>query len=142
MNFFTTRLDTSVTRVLDEREACVCILVACASADGVASEKETERLVFTLHSLHLPSDIGDVVNRAVARFNAIGGAAALIDACAFSIPQNTRLPLFVACMDIILSKRLIKQEEAEILLYLKATFGVTDDFFQKCAEVLEVKNRF
>lgn len=129
--------------IRDEREAAAAILVACMAADGTTSPDEAQALAIIIKFSHLfdGMDIRAVVEQAENNYNLAGGAAAVIDACAFSIPEKTRLPLFVACMDIVLAKGLVEGKEAEILLYLKGVFRVSDKLFQHCAEVLTLKNR-
>ena len=140
-NFFQS---TPVTiKINDEREAYASILLACMESDGDLSEEEKTSFYMSLKSRPLFSslDIVELISKAVNNINKIGSSAGVIDAAAGAITVNTKLALFINCVDIILSDGQVTKQEEEILDYIKSKFGVDDTFASTVIQILLIKNK-
>ncbi len=72
-------------------------------------------------------------------FEQAGSPAALIDAAIGAIREQTRLPLFYHCLDVILADGVVTPQENKIFQYLKGKFKVEDEIAWKAMEVLVAK---
>jgi uncharacterized tellurite resistance protein B-like protein len=75
-----------------------------------------------------------------ALYEQLGSPEALVDAAADMIREQTRLPLFYHCLDVIMADGLVTPSEHRIFLYLKKKFGIDDELATEALEVLLVKN--
>jgi len=74
-------------------------------------------------------------------FEKAGSSAALIDAAIGAIREQTRLPLFYHCLDVILADGVVTPEENKVFQYLTGRFKVDEEVAFNALEVLVVKNQ-
>lgn len=129
--------------ITNEREAYASVLLACMFTDG--SDSDEERMFFismvSARPLFSGYDVVELYQRCFDYYRKAGNAASLIDACVGAITDKTRMPLFVNCVDLILSDGQVTSEEEQILDYLKGKFNVSDTDAQKVTDVLIMKNK-
>jgi hypothetical protein len=58
-----------------------------------------------------------------------------------AIREQTRMPLFYQCLDVILSNGLVTPQEHKVFQYLKGKFRVDDQTAFTALDVLMVKNQ-
>jgi hypothetical protein len=145
MDFFSTAKKTasSASPITDEAEACACVLIACLRANELDGDSENAAFYTAIHSRNVfkGHDASGLVATAGHYFEQYGSSAALIDAAIGAIRDQTRIPLFFHCLDVMLSDGLVTPTEHKIFLYLKKKFKVDDDLAAQGLEVLLEKNK-
>lgn len=129
--------------ITDEAEACAAVLLACHRADEINGEGGKSAFLTTLKSrnIFIGSDPAILVETAGRYFEQAGSSAALIDVAIGTIREQTRLPLFYHCLDMILADGVVTPQEHLVFQYLKGKFKVDDELAWKAMEVLVVKNQ-
>lgn len=130
-------------RIADEAEACAAVLMACLRANELDSDAENAAFYTTIQSRNIfkGHDAAALVATAGQYYEQAGSPAALIDAAIGAIREQTRLPLFYHCLDVILADGVVTPKEHEVFRYLKGKFRVDDDLAGKALEVLVEKNK-
>ncbi len=143
VNFFSPSSATARLRITDEAEACAAVLMACHRANEIHGEDENIALQTTLKSrnIFIGKDPQALVAAAAQYFEAAGSPAALIDAAIGAIREQTRLPLFYHCLDVILADGLVTPQEHKVFQYLTGKFKVDEEVAFNALEVLMVKNQ-
>lgn len=129
--------------IADETEACTAVLVACLHANELYGMTENAAFHATIRNRNIfkGRDAADLIAGAENRYEQAGSPAALIDAAIGAIREQTRLPLFYQCLDVILADGLVTPREHKIIQYLKGKFKVNGADLEKGLEVLLAKNR-
>jgi len=129
--------------ITDEAEACAAVLLACRRADEINGPGGTAAFLSTLKSrnIFIGSDPHNLVETVGRYFEQAGSSAALIDASMGAIREQTRLPLFYHCLDMILADGVVTPQEHKIFLYLKGKFKVEDEVAFNAMDVLVIKNQ-
>ncbi|MBL7827711.1 MAG: hypothetical protein JNJ57_13860, partial [Saprospiraceae bacterium] len=126
MEFFpaTSAAPKAVSTINDEAEACAAVLFACLRANELDSEAENAVFQTAIQSrnIFLGRDANQLITAAAAHLEQYGNGATLIDAAIGAIREQTKLPLFFHCLDVILSDGLVTPQEHKIFLYLKKQF--------------------
>ena len=127
----------------NEAEACAAVLMACMRANELGEFAENATFYTTIKSRNIfkGHDAAALLFAAEQACEAAGSPVALIDAAIGSIREQTRIPLFVQCLDVILADGLVTPREHQVFQYLTKKFGVGSDFASKTLEVLLAKNR-
>lgn len=145
MDFFAASTDTKQNplHIVDEAEACAAVLLACLRANELDSDENNAAFYTTIKSrnVFLGYDPEKLVATAAKQFVQAGSPAALIDAAIGAIREQTRLPLFYHCLDVILADGVVTPRENEVYHYLKRKFHVEEDLAWKALEVLLAKNK-
>lgn len=145
VDFFHTRTESDhpPLRITDEAEACAAVLMACLRANELDSEAENAAFHTAIKSrnIFIGHDAAALIETAGRHFEQAGSPAALIDAAIGAIREQTRLPLFYHCLDVILADGLVTPQEDKVFQYLKGKFKVGDETAWKALEVLIVKNQ-
>ncbi len=145
VDFFHTPPNThpSSVYITDEAEACAAVLVACLRSNELDGMTENTTFFNTIKSRNIFKgyDGASLIEIAGEYYAQAGSPAALIDAAIGAIREQTRLPLFYHCLDVILSDGLVTPQEHKIFQYLKGKFKVADELAWKAMEVLVVKNQ-
>jgi hypothetical protein len=143
IDFFQTSSEKPALHIQDEAEACAAVLMACLRANELDSDAENAAFLTTIRSrnIFIGHDPVALIEGAAARYEQAGSPAALIDAAIGAIREQTRLPLFFHCADVILSDGLVTPREHRVFQYLKARFRVDDDMASKALEVLLLKGQ-
>ena len=130
-------------RITDEAEACAAVLLACRRADEITGDMENAAYLATIRSrnIFIGKDPDALIAAAESYYQQTGSPAALIDAAIGAIREQTRLPLFYHCLDVILSNGLVTPREHQLVQYLKGKFRVDDETAFRALEVLVGKNR-
>jgi uncharacterized tellurite resistance protein B-like protein len=133
----------SALKIADEAEACAAVLVACLHSDELygMTENAAFQAVIESRNIFKGRDAKALVAQAEQNYEQAGSPAALIDAAIGAIREQTRLPLFYHCLDVILADGLVTPQEHKIFQYLKGKFKVGDAAAEKGLEVLLAKNR-
>lgn len=141
--FSTPPISNAALRIDDEAEACAAVLFACRRADEIEGPGGGSAFLNTLSSrnIFIGSDPQALINRASQYFEQAGSSAALIDAAMGGIREQTRLPLFYHCLDLMLADGVVTPQEHKIFQYLKGKFKVDEDTAFRALDVLVVKNR-
>lgn len=126
-----------------EAEACAAVLVACLHANELYGMTENAAFHATIRNRNIfkGRDAQELVAGAERHYEQAGGSAALIDAAIGAIREQTRLPLFYQCLDMILADGLVTPREHKIIQYLKGKFKVGNEDMEKGLEVLLQKNQ-
>ena len=132
---------TASPLVLNEAEACAAVLLACVRANEIDDGSENavyagtirNRNIFIVYYHRLLTDIGTEL------YDQLGRPEALVDAAADMIREQTRLPLFYHCLDVIMADGLVTPSEHRIFLHLKKKFGIDEELATEALEVLLVK---
>lgn len=127
----------------DEVEACAAVLVACLHANELygMTENTAFHAAIQHRNIFKGRDPQTLMADAEVRYEQAGSPATLIDTAIGAIREQTRLPLFYQCLDLILSDGLVTPRENEIIRYLKTRFAVPAAAVELGLEVLLVKNR-
>lgn len=146
LDFFLSRpavADRAPLRITDEAEACAAVLMACLHANELNADAENVAFHTTVRSRNIFKgyDSAALIATAEEYYKQAGGPAALINAAIGAIREQTRLPLFCHCLDVILSDGLVTPREHEVFQYLKGKFKVDGPTAEKALEVLLAKNR-
>ena len=139
----TTKAKVQALKIENEAAACAAVLLACRRADEIQGEEENTAFLTTIRSrnIFIGTDPEMLLVKAGQYLDEAGSAAALIDAAMGAIREQTRMPLFYHCLDVILSNGLVTPREHEVFEYLKGKFKVDDETAFKALEVLLVKNQ-
>lgn len=145
MDFFASPADTGKAslHIVDEAEACAAVLIACLRANELDEDENNAAFYTTIKSrnVFLGYDPDKLVATAAKQFRQAGSPSALIDAAIGAIREQTRLPLFFHCLDVILADGVVTPRENEVYHYLKRKFKVEEDLAWKALEVLLAKNK-
>lgn len=145
MDFFHTPASAKPTslKITDEAEACAAVLEACLRANELESGEENPAFVTSIKSRNIfkGRDAEALIALAGEYFEQAGSSAALIDVAIGAIREQTRLPLFYHCLDVILSDGLVTPREHKVIQYLKGKFKVEEELVWKAMEVLVAKNQ-
>jgi len=146
LDFFRTRpsaADRAPFHITDEAEACAAVLMACLRANELDADAENAAFYTTIGSRNIfkGHDASALVASAGQYFEQAGSPAALIEAAIGAIREQTRLPLFYHCLDVILADGIVTPKEHEVVQYLKGRFKVEDEIVWKAMEVLVAKNQ-
>ncbi|MBP6826483.1 MAG: TerB family tellurite resistance protein [Saprospiraceae bacterium] len=145
VDFFSTRpaAEPSPLRISDEAEACAAVLMACLRANELDSDEENAAFYTTIRSRNIFKgyDAAALVETAGRYFGQAGSPERLIDAAIGAIRDQTRLPLFYHCLDVILADGVVTPREHKVFQYLKGRFKVDDETAWKALELLVVKNQ-
>ncbi|MBL7804268.1 MAG: hypothetical protein JNL02_11070 [Saprospiraceae bacterium] len=130
-------------QITDEAEACAAILTACLRANELDGMPENAVFHTTIRSRNIFQGYDpDTLLTSVGKyFERAGSPKALIDASVGAIREQTRLPLFYHCLDVILSDGLVTPTEHKVFQYLKARLKVEDEDAFRAMDVLVVKNQ-
>jgi hypothetical protein len=142
MNFFPAT-ESPTWQITDEAEACAAVLMACLRANELGGDWANAAFYTTIQSRNIfkGRDAAALVATAGAYYEQAGSPAALIDAAIGGIREQTRLPLFFHCLDVILADGLVTPLEDKVFQYLKRKFRVDDKTASKALEVLVAKNQ-
>lgn len=145
-DFFDTRpaADRTPFRITDEAEACAAVLMACLRANELGGDEGENAAFYTTiksRNIFKGHDPAALVDRAERYYEQAGSPAALIDAAIGALREQTRLPLFYHCLDVILADGLVTPQEHKVFQYLKGKFKVEDEVAWKAMEVLVAKNQ-
>lgn len=144
-NFFPTQLKAapSSLHIADEAEACAAVLLACRRADEINGAGGNAAFLSTLKSrnIFIGYDPHVLIERAGQYYEQAGSSAALIDSAIGAIREQTRLPLFYHCLDVILADGVVTPQEHKVFQYLTGKFKVDEEVAFKAMEVLVVKNQ-
>lgn len=129
--------------ITDEAEACAAVLMACLRANELDGEEENASFYTTIKSRNIfkGHDARALIESAGRYYEQAGSPAALIDAAIGAIREQTRLPLFYHCLDVILADGVVTPQEHKVFQYLKGKFRVDDEVAGKALEVLLTKNQ-
>lgn len=142
--FQTSAADSHVAlKITDEAEACAAILMACLRSNELygMTENAAFQVVIESRNIFKGRDAKALIASAEQHYEQAGSPAALIDAAIEAIREQTRLPLFYHCLDVILADGLVTPQEHRIFQYLKGKFKVNDAAAEKGLEVLLAKNQ-
>ena len=143
-NFFRdTPAANSAVHFSNEAEACAAVLMACMRANELGEFAVNATFFTTINNRNVfkGHDAAALVAAAERYCEQVGSPVALIDAAIGAIREQTRVPLFVQCLDVILADGLVTPSEHKVFQYLKKKFGVDDDLASKALEVLLAKNQ-
>ncbi len=142
-DFFHTPASTAPFHIADEAEACAAVLMACLRANELYGMEENAVFFTTIQSRNIfkGHDAAALIAAAEQYYEQAGSPSALIDAAIGAIREQTRLPLFCHCLDVILSDGLVTPTEDRIFHYLKGKFKVDNEMAWKVMEVLVAKNQ-
>ena len=117
--------------------------MACLRANELDSEAENAAFYTTIKSRNIfkGHDAVSLIEIAGRHFERASSPAALIDAAIGAIREQTRLPLFYHCLDVILADGVVTPQEHKVFQYLKGKFKVDDEIAWKAMEVLVSKNQ-
>lgn len=135
--------DHNSLQITDEATACAAILMACQQADELMGGSANTAFLNTLSSrnVFIGSEPSVLLATALDYYERAGSSTALIDAAIGAVREQTRLPLFYHCLDLILANGVVTPKEHQVFQYLKARFRVDDDTAFEALEVLTVKNQ-
>lgn len=130
-------------KITDEAEACAAVLLACRRADEINGPGGNAAFLTTLKSrnIFIGYDPLALIELAGQYFEQAGSSAALIDAAMGAIREQTRLPLFYHCLDVILADGVVTPQEHKVFQYLSGRFKVDEEIAFNAMEVLVVKNQ-
>lgn len=130
-------------QITDEAEACAAVLFACRRADEIDGAGGNAAFVATLKSrnIFIGYDPAALIASAGQYYEQAGSSAALIDAAMGAIREQTRLPLFYHCLDVILADGVVTPQEHKLFQYLTGKFKVKEETAFHAMEVLVVKNQ-
>jgi len=129
--------------ISDEAEACAAVLFACRRADEIDGAGGNASFLATLktRNIFIGTDPQQLIELAGRYFEQAGSPAALINVAIGAIREQTRLPLFYQCLDIMLADGVVTPQEDKVFQYLKGKFHVEDEVAFKALEVLLIKNQ-
>ena len=141
--FFRPSTNATALVITNEAEACAAVLLACRRADEIDGEGGKKAFLSTLknRNIFIGSNPEKLIETAARYFEQAGSSAALINAAMDAIREQTRLPLFYHCLDVILADGVVTPQEDKVFQYLKRKFKVDDDLAFKALEILVVKNQ-
>lgn len=129
--------------ITNEVEACAAILFACRLADEITVDAENAAFITTLSSrnIFIGHDLMELLETAERHYKEAGSLEALIHTAAGAIRDQTRLPLFYHCLDVILANGLVTPHEHQVVQYLKSKLKIEEEVAWKGMEVLMEKNK-
>lgn len=129
--------------ISDEAEACAAVLMACLRANELDGEEENAAFYSAIKSRNIfkGKDARALIESAGRYYQQAGSPATLINAAIGAIREQTRLPLFYHCLDVILADGVVTPQEHKVFQYLKGKFKVEDETAAKGLEVLLSKNQ-
>lgn len=135
--------DNAALHITDEAEACASVLMACLRANELDEDAENAAFLSSISSRNIFKgyDPAKLIATAGAYFERAGNSPALIDAAIGAIREQTRLPLFYHCLDVILADGIVTPREHKAFQYLKGKFKVDDELVWSAMEVLVIKNQ-
>ncbi len=135
--------DRTPLLITDEAEACAAVLIACLRANELDNDEDNASFYTTIKSrnIFIGYDAAALVATAAQFFEQAGSPAALIDAAMGAIREQTRLPLFYHCLDVMLADGIVTPRENGVFQYLKGKFKVDEELAWKALEVLVMKNK-
>jgi hypothetical protein len=141
-DFFHINPEATQLHITDEAEACASVLLACRRADEIDGARGNTAFRNTLETrnIFIGYDPTALIETAGHYFEQAGSPAALINAAIGAIREQTRLPLFYQCLDIILADGVVTPREDKVVQYLKGKFKVEDEMVFEAMDVLVVKN--
>ena len=133
----------SPLQITNEAEACAALLLACRRADEIDGTGGNATFLATLkgRNIFIGTDPMQLIEIAGQYFEQAGSSAALINAAIGAIREQTRLPLFYHCLDVMLADGVVTPQEDKVFQYLKGKFKVDDELAFRALEVLLVKNQ-
>ena len=133
----------SPLHITDEAEACAAVLLACRRADEMNGAGGNATFLATLkgRNIFIGTDPMQLIEITGQYFEQAGSSAALINAAIGAIREQTRLPLFYHCLDVMLADGIVTPQEDKIFQYLKGKFKVDEALAFKALEVLLIKNQ-
>ncbi len=142
-SFFRSTADTALLQITDEAEACAAVLFACRRADEINGPGGNTAFLTTLKSrnIFIGSDPAALIETVGKYYEQAGSPAMLIDAAMDAIREQTRLPLFYHCLDLILADGVVTPQEDKVFQYLRRKFKVEEDVAFQALGVLVVKNK-
>jgi hypothetical protein len=145
MNFFKTKPGSLLPDlpIATEAEACAAVLMACIRANELDQNAENAAFLTSINSRNVfkGQDPAVLIQIAGKLYEMAEGPAALIDAALGHIREQTRLPLFFQCLDVILADGLVTPQEHKVFEYLKGRFRVEEELADAGLEVLVLKNQ-
>lgn len=134
---------TTSVHITDEAEACAAVLLACIRSSDIYGMVENAAFYHTIRNRNVfqGRDAETLVAAAERYFEQAGSPSALIDAAFSAIREQTRLPLFYQCLDVMLSDGIVTPQEHKIFLYMKSKFRIDNDVAWGALEVLVAKNK-
>ncbi len=136
--------DRPALHITDEAEACASVLVACLHANELFDDEGENAAFYTTiksRNVFKGYDTAALIEIAGGYYQQAGSPVALIDAAIGAIREQTRLPLFYHCLDVILADGVVTPQEHKVFQYLKGKFKVEDELAWKAMEVLVAKNQ-
>ena len=142
-HFFSAGAPASTLRITQEPAACAAVLFACRRADEIDGPGGTSAFLSILKSrnIFIGVDVTALLEEVNGYYQAVGSPSALIDAAMPAIREQTRMPLFYHCLDVILADGVVTPQEHKIFLYLKTKFGVDEETAFQALDVFLMKNR-
>jgi uncharacterized tellurite resistance protein B-like protein len=130
---------------LSVREAATTILVASVACDGALTPEERIRLNALLSSMRLYRDVADEelqrlidgATHAIAQY----GAEELLPACALTVPEDLRAPLFALAVELVFVDGRVAEREKQFIDVLQKAFGIDEDTAMRIVGVLLIKSR-
>jgi len=129
--------------ITEEAAACAAVLMACLRANELDDNAENAAFYTTIRSRNVfrGHDAALLIALAGQQYTQAGSPARLIDAAIGAIREQTRIPLFYHCLDVILADGVVTPQEHQVFQYLKGKFRVADDVAWTAMEVLVEKNK-
>lgn len=133
----------TLPQLLNEAEACAAVLTACLRANELGDFAENATFYTTIRSRNIfkGHDPASLLAAAERHYERAGSPTALIDAAVGSVREQTRVPLFLHCIDVILADGLVTPHEHQVIQHLKRKLGVDSGLASKALEVLLAKNQ-
>lgn len=140
--FFQTTPTAQKLTITDEAEACAAVLIACLRSNELDADAVNQAFLATINGRNVFKgyDTKILIEKAVADYEQAGGPAAVVDAAIGAIREQTRLPLFYHCLDVIMADGVVTPSEHKIFQYLKGKFKVADETAFQALEVMLTKN--
>lgn len=126
----------------NENEAWVAILYACISADGEASEIETDKMseFLVFKQAFNGHDIAGYY-RSVLEAHKKLGSQGIIDASAKLISDDNKPTLLALIMELLLADGVLEAKEQEIAEYIVSKLLIDESVAEKIIEVILIKNK-
>ncbi len=142
MDFFQISPKDNQLHIAEEAAACASVLMACFRSNELGTEASNPafKAIIGNRNIFKGHDPAVLIDQAAGYYEQAGGSAALIDAAIDAIREQTRLPLFYTCLDLILADGVVTPQEHKIFQYLKGKFHIEDEHAWTAMEVLVAKN--
>lgn len=129
--------------VSNEAEACTLVLMACLHANELGYNPDNAIFHTTISSRNIFKDYNPTTLKefATRTYELAGSYNAAIDAALWQIREQTRLPLFYHCLDVILADGVVTPMEHKLVQYLKQKLRIDDELAWQGMEVLVAKNQ-